>query len=645
MSAVRAPAPRRTGARTLPGGSWTAWGAALAVAAIAALAIADDAGVAGPAALPEVARALLASVAVLAVCGFPLARLLVPESIAAWRPLLVLPLGAVGCALALTLLGFAFVPFGVSLPLVLAAAVAGCVLTARRPAGGSPAPAPHLLGLAALGLLVVAIALVPTFRSGVVTVTGFGSDAHMAAGTAFFLQHEHPTGHDAALPIDEVTPAWRSKFPIYYALAAVSSVAGMETWEMLMTFGAVMLALAGAGFFLLAHRSFRAGVGVAAVAAAAAILDQRVLHLPMHPYYNQLWGLFTLPFSLVFAHLWFEERTRKMLALLVLFTLMGALAYPLMLPFPGLVIAGAWVMEQRSRGERVLPQMRGRRLRWWMVPVGVLLAVPIFGVLEKIGQGIRLLGNLDTALEDWQGDLAFHPPVGEFLTVADVPGRTLLVVLVCLLAVVGVRRMSPRVGTPLLVTLVLAGMAGAFFGLLNDGQYLYFKILAFAGPLIVVAAVVAVGSLRGRLWPVALAGLALFSFSALAGARDEIALSFDQLTPQAIELGAWAERLPPGSSVRLDTPPPAQLWEAYMLSDLPLGSRRPNPHYPHVPRSQGADYALDWVGRTPPADSTGPPLFTNSRHRLWRLDGSGGRDTTSRRQFSGGVLGSLADPG
>ncbi|MEX2195834.1 MAG: hypothetical protein WD844_11160 [Thermoleophilaceae bacterium] len=621
------------------------WALALAAAAVAALAIADDAGVAGPAALPDVARALAASVAVLGVCGFPLARLLVPESIAAWRPLLVLPLGAVGCALALTLLGFALVPFGVSLPLVLAAGIVGCVLTARRPVTGSPAPAPHLLGLAAVGLLIVAVALVPSFRSGLATVTGFGSDAHMAAGTAFFLQHEHPTGLDTALPIDEVTPAWRSKYPIYYALGAVSTVAGLETWETLMTFGAVMLALAGAGFFLFAHRTFRAGVGVAAVAAAVAILDQRVLHLPMHPYYNQLWGLFTLPFSLVFAHLWFEERSRQMLALLVLFTLMGALAYPLMLPFPGVVIAGAWALEQRRRGERVLPRIRGRRPRWWMVPVGILLAVPIFGVLEKIGQAVALLGNLDSALEDWQGDLSFHPPVGEFLAVADVPGRTALVVLVCLLAIAGVRRMPRRVGLPLLVTLGLAGMAGALFGVLKDGQYLYFKILAFAGPLIVVAAVVAVGSLRGRLRPLAVAGLVLFSASALLGARDEIELSFDQLTPQTIELGEWAERLPPGASIRLDTPPPAQLWEAYILSGRPLGSRRPNPHYPHVPRSAGADYAIDWRRRPVPADRAGPPLLTNSRYRLWKLDGSGGEDTTSRRQFSGGALGSLADPG
>lgn len=643
MSAVRVPSPPRSRSGMGDRRGTLAWGAALGAVALAALWIARDADVAGPAAVPDVTRALAGSLAVLLVCGFPLARLLVPASLAAWRPLLVLPLGAVGCALALTLLGFAFVPFAVSLPLVLAAGIAGCVATARRPVPGAPAPLRTYLGLAAVGGLVVALALVPTFRSGLATVTGFGSDAHMATGTAFFLQHEHPTGFDEALPIDEVTPAWRSKYPIYYALAAVSSVAGLETWETLMTFGALMLVLGGAGFFLFAHRGFGAPAGVAAVAAAVAILDQRVLHLPMHPYYNQLWGLFTLPFSLVFAQLWVEERSRRMLALLALFTLMGALAYPLMLPFPGLVIAGAWALEQRRRGERILPRVRARDLRWWMWPFVVLLAVPLFGVLEKIGQWVRLMGNLDTALEDWQGDLAFHPPVGEFLAVADVPGRTALIVIVCLLGIAGMRLLPRHVGVPLLVTLLSAGAAATLFGLLEDGQYIYFKILAFAGPLIVVSAVCFVGSLRGRLLPLGVAGLVAFGASALAGARDEIGLSYDQLTPQTIELMAWSKELPPGASVRLDTPPPAQLWEAYMLSDRPLGSRRPNPHYPHVPHSASADYAIDWVGRRPPADAVGKPLRTNARYRLWKLDGSAGEDRTSRRQFSGGALGTRTD--
>jgi hypothetical protein len=646
MSAVRAPAAPSARGSSLGGRRPAlAWLAALGAAGLAALVIARDADVAGPAALPGVLQALAGSLALLLVCGFPLARLLVPESMARWRALLVLPLGAVGCALALTLLGFAAVPFGASLPLLLVVAAVACVVTARRPVPGGPAPLPQLAALAAVGALIIALALVPTFRSGLLTVTGFGSDAHQATGTAFFLQHAYPTSFDESLPVDEVTPAWRSKFPIYYALAAASSVSGLETWETIMAFGALILALGGVGFFLLARHTFGAALGVAAVAGAVAVLDQRVLHLPMHPYYNQLWGLFTLPFSIVFAHLWLRERSWRAGALAGLFTLVGALAYPLMLPFPALAIGGAAWMDLRARGGTIRGTLRaqvrnlwhGRRSLVWMIPAGLLLAVPLLGVLEKIGEGVRLLGNLDTALVDWQGDLAFHPPVGEFLAVADVPGRTLIVIAVCVAALMGLWRADRRLGIPLGVTLLLAGLAATLFGVLDDGQYLYFKILAFAGPLIVVAAVVWLGSLRPALLAAGL--LALVSASALAGADDEIDQSFDQLTPQTLELREWSRELPPGASIRLDTPPPAQLWQAYVLSDRRLGSRLPNDDYPAVPRSVSADYALDWADTPPPPDSVGQPLRRNSRYLLWRLDGSAGPDTTSRRQSSAGALG------
>ena len=48
------------------------------------------------------------------------------------------------------------------------------------------------------------------------------------AGSATFLQHNYPSSTDVAYPADQVPPLWRSKYPIYYTLAAVSSVAGVE---------------------------------------------------------------------------------------------------------------------------------------------------------------------------------------------------------------------------------------------------------------------------------------------------------------------------------------------------------------------------------------------------------------------------------
>src|SRR4051812_39740487 len=87
------------------------WLAALGAASLAAGVVAADAGVAGGSAVPGVFRVAIATVALFAVCGYAPAVLLTPASLAAWWPALVLPTGAVVSGLALTLLGFAAVPF------------------------------------------------------------------------------------------------------------------------------------------------------------------------------------------------------------------------------------------------------------------------------------------------------------------------------------------------------------------------------------------------------------------------------------------------------------------------------------------------------------------------------------------------------
>src|SRR5438552_5621076 len=314
------------------------WIGALALAAIAALAVARNAGVHGPSAAPDVFRAGIAAVAFFGACGYAPARLLTPAPLARDWPLLVLPLGAICGALALTLLGFVFVPFAVSLPLVVAAALVADVLVHRQvgvPAASRAAAArAPLAAVAVVVVLIAALALVPTFRSGVATVTGIGSDAHVVAGSATVLQHTNPGGTDTALPVDRVPWQWQSKFPIYYALSAVSSISGLAPWQALMTTVAVLLALTALGFFLLARHTFRASPAVATAAMSVAVLDQMVFHLAAHPYYNQLWGMFTLPFSIVAAQIWTGDRGRLMTVFLALFLLVGVLAYPLMAPFP-----------------------------------------------------------------------------------------------------------------------------------------------------------------------------------------------------------------------------------------------------------------------------------------------------------------------
>src|SRR5204863_2061248 len=141
----------------------------------------------------------------------------------------------------LTLLGFAAIPFHVALVVVLLAGIVLAAVVDRPAREGTPVATVAALG--AICALIVAVALIPTFRSGLATVTGFGSDAHLVAGSATFLQHNYPASTNIAYPADEVPPLWRSKFPIYYPLAAVASVAGVEPWEALMTVAAILLAL------------------------------------------------------------------------------------------------------------------------------------------------------------------------------------------------------------------------------------------------------------------------------------------------------------------------------------------------------------------------------------------------------------------
>jgi hypothetical protein len=622
----------------------------LAAAGLAALAVALDAGVAGVSAAPGVIRTAIATVAVFTVCGYAAAVLLTPAALSRWWPLLVLPVGAITCGMALTLLGFAAVPFHLALALTLAAGIAAAFFVPAPPRDPSEASPWRLAAIASVALLIVALALVPTFRSGLTTVTGFGSDAHLVAGSATFLQHNYPASTNVAYPADQVPPLWRSKYPIYYALAAVSSVAGVEPWQALMTVAAILLALAGIGFFLLARASFGAPAGVAVAAMAVAVLDRRVFHLALHPYYNQLWGMLTLPFTLVAAHTYAVSPSRRALAMFAAFAAVGAFAYPLMLPFPLLAGGGFWWLarrERRERGEPVAPidpraLWRGKRSLLWMFPVALLLAVPILGVVEKVRVAVTLLWNPGNSLIGWQGDLQHYPPVGEFFAVFPNAASGVLTLAVAAVAFAGLVRAPRTLGRPLAAVLAAALAFAVYFRLVRYGQYFYFKVLSFAGPQLLTAAVAFLGAAalqarRAAPRSLAFAAIVALCASAVLSARSEIASSYDQLSPETIELRQWAAALPPGASIRLDTPRSSQLWQAYMLSARALGSRDPITNYPHVPLSAGAGFAIDRPLLPPPPDAVGPPLKRNSELRLWRLR-SRAPDTTSRRMvpiFSG----------
>lgn len=626
----------QTRAGALP--AWLPWTAALIAAALAAVWVAADAGVVGASAVPLVFRAGLATVAVFLVCGYAPAVLLTPLQLQPWWPLLVLPLGAITSGMALTLLGFAAVPFHVALGVMLAAGLVAAALVPRPRLDRRVASVGTLAAIGCVTALIVAVALVPTFRSGLATVTGFGSDAHLVAGSATFLQHNYPASTNIAYPVDQVPPLWRSKFPIYYTLSAVSSVAGVEPWQALMTVAAILLALAGVGFFLLAREGFRAPVGVAAAAMAVAMLDRRVFHLALHPYYNQLWGMLTLPFTILAAYLYALQPSRRALGMFLAFAIVGAFAYPLMLPFPILAGVGAWLIAGRR------PQLRRppRRSLLWIVPLTLLLIVPIAGVVEKIWAAVSLLVNPGNSLIGWQGDLQHYPPVGEFFAIFPNSLSGVMVLAVLLLAAGGLLRAPRALGRPLLATLAAALAFAVYFHIVKYGQYFYFKVLSFAGPQLLVAAVVLLGALAVRMRVAGLRAVGLLAIgallvSAVLSARSEIASDYDQLSPETIQLRQWAAALPAGASIRLDTPRASQLWDAYMLSSHPLGSPDPITNYPHVPLSQGGDYALDQPLLPPPVDAVGVPLRVNAEYRLWRIR-TDAADNSSRRMvpnFSG----------
>ena len=77
--------------------------------------------------------------------------------------------------------------------------------------------------------------------------------------------------------------------------------------------------------------------------------------------------------------------------------------------------------ERRERGEPVAPATRARCARQALAavdrPAGLLLPVPIVGVVEKIGVAVTLLVNPGNSLIGWQGDLQHYPPVGEFFAI------------------------------------------------------------------------------------------------------------------------------------------------------------------------------------------------------------------------------------
>lgn len=597
-----------------------------------AIRLARFSGVAGTGAAEGVLRAVAAAVGLFGLSGFALTRLALPDALRRHELLWVMPVGAAASALGLTVLGFAAVPFRVSLGIVLAAGAISGAYAWRRAGPPARPPLPQLAWPAYLAILVACVALIPVFRAGFVTVTGSGSDAVLAAGTAKFLQSNHPTSVAEREPIDQMPLVWRSKQPVYYAFGAVASLAGLETWQTLPVLAAILLALAAIGFYVLSRDVLRAGLLAGCLVLAFVGLDRMVLHTALHPYLNQLWGFFALPWALVLGWAVARGRTRGGLLLLGLFLALGAFAYPLALPI-ALIPLLAMVSGVRSRIRRPT-----RRSLLWLVPLGVVFVVPLLGVLEKIVTAIEVIAP-GAPLGNWGGDLDTWFPVHQFLFT----GSTLALVLLAPVALVAIaselRLLDRRLAAGLAAVLAFGVLCAVYFRLRDVGWYFHFKALAFIAPIAVTLAVAGIARWRDAEHPRALriaatTVLAGFFVTGYSDTRTEVRTTFDQLPQGFLAVREVDRRLPPGASVRLDMTGSAQLWAGYMLSGQPQCSQRPlfGTNYPHVPVSRKADYVLVDQALVRPADAVGPRVWEGETFDLYRLraDLPGG-DRCSRR--------------
>ena len=615
--------------------------------------LARHAGVAGHIGVSAVPAVLLtgaAAIALFALCGYPVARLLVAGEFAPARALVALPLGATVSGLALAALGLLHVPLKVSLAALIAVAVAANAWVLLRPRAHSSSDAESDIGpgtpwlvrvgvpLAVAGI-VACIALVPIFRSGYATVPGQNGDAILVVGTAVLLEHHPPTATGVtSTPIPGIPLEWRSKYPIYYPLAAVATLAGQDPITAFPTVAALMLALAALGFFLFARYVLRAPPWVGLLVLFVLPLDRIAIYVVDHPYYNELWGQFALPFMLLFGWRYLTSPDRRTAALFVLFGVLCLLAYPLVIPFPAIfLLAGAVAVWRRRRkaGEPV-GWIAGLRLprpgrAWVWVPILVVLVPAAFvlgrGFVEKTGTALQVILP-GSNLQGWSGSALPFLPFPEFV---GMPSSALLdelgLALVCLLAAVGLTRVRAEARWAVGTMVVATALIGVYFRNRTDGELFFFKDLAFAGPYVLMLALVALGwlatSRARRLAAVGLVGVVAALLAIPWGAEREIERTFPQANHYVMQIRTWNRELPRGSSVLVDIEPSGwQLWASYMLTDHPLST--PNPLdgiFPHPAIGTKADYLIAMRPQLPPRWAiVGAPVFSNAQFVVWHMN-------------------------
>ncbi len=606
---------------------------ALALPAAAALVLAGTVGARHAGAAGDLLRGGGVSLVLFAATGDALAVVLVP---ARWRglaPLFALPFGAAASGLILTVLGFAHVPLSVSVWVTLAGGGLAAWRVRRRsaPRADSAAAGWRLVPWLAAALVAVCLALIPAFRTGTATVPGENPDAHQVVGIAVLFQHVVPQGVDDALPIDTVPPSWRFRYSIFYPLAAASDLAHLDPIRVFPAMAALLVALAVLGFAVLAVKGLRAPPAAGPAITAALALAWVPLHLAWHPYWNQLWGLALMPWTVLFGGRWAIAGDWRAAAAFGLLAVALALAYPLALPYP-LVLVGVVALEA-GRRPRLPRRPRARRRAWATgVLVWLVLAPALAGAGVKLAQGLSQLLSAHSAL--WSGDISRPLPVGDF---AGTGGGLVPAVLVLLLAAWGLRALPRRMGVALGLTGIVLLALDLRFRLAPAGGYMDFKHLSYVGMLSLTAALAAVArAIASGRRPLVAGGVVLalaFAAAVIVHDHGEAGITGQQVTPELLAIRGWAARLPRGASVRIDIPASGeQLWAVYMLGDHPVDAVDPvlDSTYAHAPGGLRADYSLAWryvpnpdprVRR--PLAATGfaidPPVAENDRYVLRRI--------------------------
>ncbi len=493
----------------------------------------------------------------------------------------------------------------------------------------------------ALAGLVALITLLPSFRSGFASVPGQNGDAILVVGTADLLEQAPPTATRTDTPIPSIPLEWRSKYPIYYALAAISMLAGQDPIEAFPTVVAMMLALAALGFFLFARLVLRAPLWLGLLVLFLLPLDRIAMYVAIHPYYNELWGQFTLPFVLLFGWRYLNAPDRRGAILFVLFAALCLLAYPLVIPFPAVFLLASGVVvwrRRRAEGQPVrwisgldLPRPGPRS--WLWIPI-VVVAVPVVvvlgrGFVEKTVSALQVVLP-GSSLVGWSGSALPFLPFPEFVGMpGSAVGDLIGLAVVCLLAAVGLSRLRSEARWPLGAMVISTALIGVYFRERFDGQLFYFKDLAFAGPYTIMLALVALAWLvSSRAWRTAALGVVGIAAALIvipAGAGSEVNATYPQANQYVLQLRTWNRELPRRSSVLVDVYPSGwQLWASYMFVDHPLATPIPlDGIFPHPAIGFKADYLIALRIKPPPRYAVlGQPILKNAEYQLWRMNPS-----------------------